>query len=680
MKKRLVIDFSKLDLHDRPTLILKNAGGTTLGVIGHASNVELEGNYNEISVLTFDVPFKVDGEDVPYYDDVIGMRVISMPDIGQFTLISPEQHDDGVYRYKRCKAYSLEYEFSYKKITLTKDTYKFWGDAFSDQSNTVLGMIMELMPSWHVSSVSASLLNKYRTFEVNNENLYNFIKNTIQQSYGCIFDFDTTNRSVSIRDVALDAAEQPVYLSTQNLVKEIVIHEDVENMVTRLDVNGADGVDIRDVNPTGTNKIINLDYYMNTKNFSQALINKYHAWKQLVNNERNAYYANSISYTLAIMKLATARAKLTDLEGELLNIDNQRGVIIQAISRGIATQNDLDSLNTQFNNKAAEVETAESEIVSLESALENALQVLKDIVTQCSFEGYFTSEERTQLDRYIRDGEITEASFVSTTSVFNDSGIGANLNNASFSISGAEIKTITQGSNTIYDVRGGRLIIGSEITANIISGVLNYSGSSGVVFTASLGAGTLGDDDIVSGSITVNAPTSRVSSSSTSILSIYSLTGYMYFSLNPSEYHRRSVAWDLYEYGELLAEKLSQPTYTFSIESANFLAIEDFETFKSHLKLGDKLYLDNNGQTLKPICIGFQCSFNDLSMLSLKFGDSYVQSDTSFKLVDILEKSVSMGRTVDAGKFNYEEFSDTFFKGSGYFMGHCRFKASEVGE
>ena len=67
-----------------------------------------------------------------------------------------------------------------------------------------------------------------------------------------------------------EPATEPVFLSTQNLAKQIEVTEQSENIVTRLDVNGAEGVTIRDVNPTGTNKLIDLELiFMNTGNFPQ---------------------------------------------------------------------------------------------------------------------------------------------------------------------------------------------------------------------------------------------------------------------------------------------------------------------------------------------------------------------------------------------------------------------------
>lgn len=652
----MIVNFANLDLHERPTLILKNAGDTPLGVLGHAYNIDFDGNYNEISVLTFNVPSKVDNEPVPYYNDLIGMRVIELPNIGNFTLITPVEKNDGTSRYKECQAYSLEYEFSYKKITVANDTYKFWDNDPTNVSRTILGMIMELMPSWHVTRVSASLVNKYRTFEVNNENLYNFIKNTIQQSYGCIFDFNTLDRSVTVRDVDDDSIEEPVYLSMDNLVKEIEIHEETENMVTRLDVTGADGVDIRDVNPTGTNSIVNLDYYMNTTNFTQALIDKYYAWKELCDNNRPIYYAKSVKYTLMTMQAAVERASLTDLEGELTNLDNQRAVLIQAVSQGVSTQSDYNAANREYSAKKVDISTKKNSIEALEESRAELLAELKAIVNACSFNSYFTSEERVQLDRYIRDGEISEPSFVSTTVAYSDDGLKFSMEDAVISLTGASIEQTTDSSGTIVDIRGGSFSMASFGNVDVISAVLSYGRDNSMVFTASLSTGTISGESFDSGSLTVTGTIAGNRTITSSSLSA-TITGYAYFTLNPGEYQRRSVAWELYEYGEKMAEKLSQPTFTFSVDSANFLALEEFESFKNHLRLGEKIYLDNDGEMLKPICIGVHCNFDDLTTLELKFGDSYVRSDTAFKLADILEQSVTTGRTLSTGKFNFEEFS-----------------------
>ena len=164
-------------------------------------NITADIKYDEASVIEFNLPAQVDGEPTPYYDAVIGMRIVELQNIGQFILVNPKETGDGVKKIKACKGYSLEYEFTFKKLSLANATYNFWNPVTPD--STLLGIILELMPSWSVGSIDNNLVGKYRTFEVSDENLYNFIKGTIQTSYNCIFDFDTYHRRIKIIHGAL---------------------------------------------------------------------------------------------------------------------------------------------------------------------------------------------------------------------------------------------------------------------------------------------------------------------------------------------------------------------------------------------------------------------------------------------------------------------------------------------
>ena len=56
----MVVDFSKLDLQERPVLILKNTAGVPIGTLGSAMNITADIKYNEASVLEFEVPAQVD--------------------------------------------------------------------------------------------------------------------------------------------------------------------------------------------------------------------------------------------------------------------------------------------------------------------------------------------------------------------------------------------------------------------------------------------------------------------------------------------------------------------------------------------------------------------------------------------------------------------------------------------
>lgn len=253
----MVVDFTKVSVQEQPLLILQNLDDTPIGVLKAAFNVEADLCYNEISTLTFDLPAFTSGKKTANYSKAVGMRIVELKKYGRFILIDPKITDDGIKEIKACTAYSLEYEFTFKKLPLAAGTYNLW-NPFAPKG-TILGLILELMPSWRVGQVDASLIDRYRTFDDSgDQNVYNFMKSDLQESYGCIFTFDTYERLIHVRDINTQAPIKPVYFSMENLIKKITIDEDTESIITKLNVYGADGVDIRSVNPMGTSSIIDL--------------------------------------------------------------------------------------------------------------------------------------------------------------------------------------------------------------------------------------------------------------------------------------------------------------------------------------------------------------------------------------------------------------------------------------
>lgn len=666
----MVVDFSKLDLQEQPVLILKNTAGVPIGTLGSAMNITADIKYNEASVLEFEVPAQVDGVDTPHYDSVIGMRIIELQDIGQFILINPKEVGDGVKKIKYCKAYSLEYEFTFKKLSLASSTYNFWNPVTPD--STLMQIILELMPSWSLGYIDSELVGKYRTFEVSDENLYNFIKGTIQESYNCIFDFDTMTRRINVKSAKSTVPTNPVYISNGNLAEEITVEENTENIVTRLDVNGADGVTIRDVNPMGTNQIINLDYFMNTDNFDTALIEKYWSWKDTYKNYQQQYYNLSVEYALQIMRKTTEQAALVELEHEMTSLENQQAVIIQAIASNLEQQSSLNAINRQISSKQSEIKAKKAEIEDIEADAAAVYAQLVEINKLTKFESFFTKEEYLQLDRYIKDDSVSESSFVvQTTDSYTDEDVGNSIANKKISISGASISKVTNAQKKdIYDIKGGR-VTSDFIDAEIISAAFERATDNSFVMTAYLGAGTTGDTRFPKGCFSITGKVGSVSHDLTADsevpdmmngtkLSVTIASGYLYFTRNTSEYEKRAVAWDLFEYGNEILTRISQPAYTFSITSSNFLGIDEFVKFKNKLRHGEKIYVGiSEDETLAPICIGLKFEFASPDSLSLEFSDTYVSSDSSFLLADLLEQSVSMGKSVDLNKYNYSAFMDS---------------------
>lgn len=655
----MVINFSNVNYKERPVLILKNAGGTPLGVLGYAENIAPDVKYNETSSIEFEIPAYVDGAPVPYYDDVVGMRVIELKDIGQFTLVKPETTSDGITEKKNCKGYSLEYEFAYKKITLEEGTYKFFDMA--TPKDTLLGRIMELMPGWSVGEVSKSLMTKYRTFKASNENLYTFMKGAAQQSYTCIFHFDTLNRIVHVRDANEEPQDTPVFLAHHNLAKEIILTENTEDVYTRLDVSGAEGVNIRDVNPAGTNKLINLGYYMTPDNFDQALIDKYNGWKKMFDDNKRSYYLLSIQYSLKISEKTTEQAVLTDLKGELTSLENIQAVTIQAIAQGISVQGDLDEANKNIADKKEEIAAKEAQIASIEQEASDIFGRIKAIRDACSFDAYFTKDEHIQMDRYIRDTEVADPTFVyKTTESYTTDAKGSRMDTLNLSFNDCEITTVTDAVSTeIYEITGGSVSIGGMTEATLISAIVEHRDDGSMIASIHAGFGKIEGTDYPSACITLTG-TWNGGSAVSDFMSAAIHNAYVYFTLDATEYEKRSVAWELFEYGYNLLSKISVPPYTFKITSANFFSIDEFMTFKNALRIGERIMIEiKEGQILRPIFIGVKFEYSEPESIELMFSDSYASGDSTFRLVDMLEKSISMGRNLDVSKYIYSSFTDS---------------------
>lgn len=663
----MVIDFSKFDCKTRPTLVLRSLDGRAIQTLGYAFNVRAEIHYNETSQISFDYPAHVDGERVPGYEKLVGMRIVDMLGVGQFIITNPGIAESASKETKTVTAYSLEYEFTYKKITLTNGTYNFWNPVEPD--DTILGIILEVMPSWSVGTVDESLVGKYRTYDVNNENCYNFIKGTLQDSYSCIFDFDTYQRKINVRDISeeVTAATRGVYISLDNLAKEIQIDEQTEEIFTCLDVNGADGVTIRNVNPMGTNKIYNLDYFMTPDNFSQEIIDKWINWRQGFTSRQQEYFNLTVENALLHMQLEAEKAAQLTLEGELKVIEQQQAVAVEAAAQGIPIDaTTLSDYATKVSAKTDEITAKKTLVTEITTQLEESQQALAAINQACSWGVYgLTEDEQKLIDRYIKEDSIEESSFVTpVVDSFTADGDSYPDANCSIVITGATLTgTALPSGKMVYSALRGTadVTVNGEVKLSgpIIRGGFDCLNGSGV---ASLylesGCVTVSGPLVIATDCVVDPEIGGDYQAGTTA-TISSGKADIYVTRQLTAYSQRAVEWDLFDYGQETLTRISSPSYTFTVDSGNFLAMDEFDAFRRQLSLGDKLYLNlgSNFGVLSPVLIGAAIDFESRK-LELEFGDSFHLSDSAFRLADLLEQSVSMGHQVDLSKYSYNAFQN----------------------
>lgn len=668
-------DFSKIDYqNERTKLVLKTAYGSVFGVIGELFDMQLSPSYNEISELSFVVPAFSHGHPTPFYEHINGMRVVELPGVGQFILQNPKITNNGLREVKECTAYSLEYETTYKNLNLAAGTYNLWNPA--DPSNTIIGMFMRDNPLWECPAaevaVDADLIGRYRTFEIS-DNWYNFLKNTAQETYQCIFDFDTFRRRIIIRSAKSAAATSEVFISLNNLAKEIKVEENTDELFTCFDVNGADGVDIRSVNPGGINKIYNLDHFMTTEHFPQDIIDRWNNWKADFAEAQVPYYTLSIQNAVLWDQMEKLKTEMIELDSKYKEYENCYSVNVQAEKNGItpATPSEeykrkMEEVTNQKVEKQAEYDRLNETHLTVQNSL-NATSdrlSLQKAFTDFDESGNIISAEPWKLiSGYIKETVLTESSFVvSEYDLTSRLSHLDNLNSATIGIIDSavtEVEVPTKDRRT-FSIHGGSLFIpGTGKSANIILSNYDILPDNRIVLSAYL-EGVMIDGKYFPNSnltITCSIKSFRTSDSE---LSFTGMNGTLYITNVATEFQQQSVKWELYEYGKELLEKSAHPNYTFEVDCANFLAEEDFFRFKNKLRLGQRIYLRLDEDTvLTPIVIGAQVNLHDPTDFSITFANKYNEKTGSQAVQDLLSKSVSMGSSLDANKLTYSAYKDS---------------------
>ena len=307
-------------------LFLANPQKNYIGVLSGAEELYLTANLHTISELTFKIYEYVDGKKNKYYDKVEQKRLIELQYISWFQIEDVKECPDGELSYKEIKCLSLENELTGKRVDDLNGVFALWD--ISDTDNSLLH-ILTRGSGWKIGHVSNELLSKYRTFSINTAKIYNVLTTDIAKSFECQFIFDTFAKEIHTYTLDEVGELTDIIISRNNIMSECIKEGSAQNIITKLKVLGADGVDIRSVNPNGSNYLINVDYFKTTEWMSQSLIDALNVYQTKFNN-----YMTQYDTTLSLLKqrqseLTVLQTQLKDLESNKKSQDNVVGTYIE---------------------------------------------------------------------------------------------------------------------------------------------------------------------------------------------------------------------------------------------------------------------------------------------------------------------------------------------------------------
>lgn len=538
----MIQNFDIYNRYEVPNYTLCNPDSTEIcSLIAYDRKVSLRfNNASEISFKVYSVTSDINRDIVPLesYEKIQTKRLVLIDGIGYFQIQSAVEVSDGVSTYKEVRAISCQNEMGFKSMAWFDGTYKFYD--VLDNSNTIIGKIMEMIPDWSIDTVSSDLFNKYRTFESINTTLLNFITADVSEAYECIFLFDFLNRKITVKSIE-DLTQNPytteIYLSFKNLLKNFQIEENSDDIVTALSVYGQD-LDVRQVNPLGSTYIYNFSHFMNTRWMPQSLIDAITNWNTAISTQR-PIYANHLSNLQAKNgELLVLTTELTDLEASLTSLENIRSARIE---QGI----DYTDINTQIAAAENNINTKKTAIEAKKGEISNITNNMAGINTSLSFENNFTPEQLSILKKFIYEHDYT---------------------------------------NTYY------------VVTDLMSSV-----------------------DI------------------------------------------QNSAMELYNEGVNALARMSQPRYTFRIDSTNFMFIKDFERFTSQLRLGCMVTVElEEDKYAYPILLEMQFDYDNPEDFSLTFGNRFRLDDSVYTFNEMLGEAHNTANKTNAKWDKLNEFSNTY--------------------
>ncbi|MBO3790252.1 hypothetical protein J5M77_07405 [Bacillus amyloliquefaciens] len=265
---------------------------------------------------------------------------------------------------------------------------------------------------------------KRRSFDVTSTR-YEFLKN-IWETFEAVPIFDTVNNTVSFYKKETLSKYKGVRFSPERFMIDMEDTIDIDQVVTRLNITGKDGIVINSVNPTGQSYLDDFSYFLypferdekrnvikHSDYMDDDLCHAILDYNELVNKEGSSFY-------LLLNQKKDLEATKTTQENTLFTLEKiELQQILDKITVAKKAGDDTkdlikqrDAKQLEVTSKKAEISTAANQI----SKITEEIAVLKDRLSMDKFLGeelmkklsYFIHEEDWSNDNIFDETELYE--------------------------------------------------------------------------------------------------------------------------------------------------------------------------------------------------------------------------------------------------------------------------------
>ena len=691
---------------ERVELWLCNPDGRELFPLpGKNRNLDLR--FNDLSELTFDVDSKITLSDnktinLEAYDYIRTKRLIYATNIGWFQISAVDEHDNGITKYKTIRAESYQSVFKNKGFISEERVYCFYNpndphdDRYEstreDSVPSVLGQWSKQLgirqaleqglsepevayDNWTVTYVHPSLIyangeGTCRTFKENTTFGYDWIVNDVEDAFEVVVLFDFMYKTIHIMTPEEAVQKANIIYTFSNFMKAIDVNEDAEDVVTVLNCNG-DNCDITAVNPTGTNYICDFSYYMDKVNYrwmSAELIRKLEQWNEDCEAEKEEYsnlIQNLRSYYHQHTEFTTELKEMSLSLQDLKNAQAKRSVI------GNGTAGNLCGIvlaeNVQSGNLSIKSGTDYCSIPFSGDKTITAYQIsptykngkwefsgASKTGTADSIIAHNFSDDNTSGLSYWYFSDVSDGS--SYCKLQSEAIVDANSETSAYHCSGFSryiafcYPIVDNAGNTTYTDNVQEWIDLKEKLVNSHNAIINE-------FQA----------EIDKTSNQLEAISSRLN-----ILSYFANTPSLLRELNcywiEGDYTNEHIAVleetppeeeidlsnELLAAGRIELSKVSQPRFSFTVESVDATKQYEFRSQMRELELGKIVTVEKeDGIWYYPALLGISINLDNSDDFTMQFANAIRLDDWGYTYADLISDASSTSRKVSA---NWQDF------------------------
>lgn len=406
---------------------------TIIGEIPIKFLTEEECKLDEIGTLNLQIPkyfqdnHTLKKTEVLIYDDLKNERFIKVNESDYYVI--KEIKEDKINKVKTIKTYSYEKKLEKNNIVLSDISLSLLD---VDEENEIYSFNDELYKTtgWSLGYVDDTVRYdetgrpRVRVQENTDTSFYQFIKETIQEQFCCIADFDIKNKKVNLYDEDSFGDEIKIILNKDNYLKNLENTSNTTSLVTQLTLQGnEDKCIVEDANPNGTNYIEDYSYFVETEEMSEELINALNLYNKLTEKRIAEWRELNTQKSILLSDINNKTGNENILTSMVKEYENY--IIAHENIEEEGMEYDLTDFKNQLQIKRDELVELNKELTDLEQQLNNVNNRIKElnglILKETSKDGQgnfiFNDKLLDELKEFTYNDTYSEDSFIDANEI-----------------------------------------------------------------------------------------------------------------------------------------------------------------------------------------------------------------------------------------------------------------------